>query len=78
MVEGGADARFIQEKLGHADPKKTETYTRTERGPEAPAVHRDAEDGLTVRVTTDDNRGAFSKMGVPEPTPPVPPVPPSP
>lgn len=64
MLEGGADLRFIQEMLGHADPKTTQVYTLVSIK-KLQAVHAATHPGAKLgRVGTDDVGSEALTFGV--------------
>lgn len=70
------DVADSYEKVRVADAIVTLNRTNAERDLKQARVHlgkyRDAEDGVTARVTTAYEQGTFSVLGVPEPAPPPP------
>jgi len=62
MLEGGADLRFIQQLLGHADVKTTQVYTRVSLH-QLKAVHAATHPGARLRSRSEERAAKEGKRG---------------
>jgi integrase/recombinase XerD len=62
MLEGGADIRFIQQQLGHADLKTTETYTRVSIS-KLKAIHTATHPGAKLEQSGGPHAGDGNTLG---------------
>ena len=62
MLEGGADLRFIQQLLGHADVKTTQVYTRVSLH-QLKAVHQATHPGANLQSPREKRKGEETTEG---------------
>ena len=61
MLEGGADIRYIQELLGHADLETTEIYTRVTIG-KLQQIHAATHPGARLRKRREDEKASDEEL----------------